>query len=267
MSVGAGIGAGTAIVGGELQGWAALLDKWAMQKAYQAEAHKQNEYAAQAGDVLYGTPARATQVGGTGNLIDLSKTPGSIAQASPASAQAMMQQGAGARRQAYSDIGKVPLGSGFSPMSNFNPSASDAYLGLVGDARAKLGGYSDWAVQQAINNLRNQQRLNQITSFAGGQAKNVFPLQMYAAQHDQDALAAIGQAISSVGGAAGNFAQLYASNPPSTNYQFTPTGNMVSPALWSGYGGAGNLPPAGTGYNPYTDQSTLFGAPSYYMPG
>lgn len=217
MSVGAGIGAGTAIIGGELQGWAALLDKWAMQKAYQNEAYKQNEYAAQAGNVLYGVPGEATKVGGTGTLVAPGGLKGAIPESTVENARALMGQGAAGRRQAYSDIGKVPLGSGFSPMSGFNPSASDAYLGLVGNARANLGGYSDWAVQQAINNLRNQQRLNQITSFAGGQAKNVFPLQMYAAQHDQDALAAIGQAISSVGGAAANFANLYAAQPQGSN--------------------------------------------------
>lgn len=242
MSTGMGISAGTNVVGGELQGWAALLDKWNMQKTYENEARQQAAFRDQ-----------AMQQFGRG-----------VRQSTPARAEGYIGQGANLRQQEYSKLGQVPLGSGFSPMSGYKSSPDDAYLSLVGGARANLGGYSDWAVQQAINNIRNQQALNQITSFAGGQAKNVFPLQMYKAQHSNDALAAIGQAIQSIGGAAGNYAQLYGQTPPAPSYQAVQSGNMLGPSVWSGYG---TTPPLGTGYNAFTDQSTLFGAPSYYIPG
>lgn len=262
MSTGAGISAATNIVGGELQGWAALLDKWAMQKQFQNEARLQGQYANQAGGVLYGTPPSGRVIGGTGTLNVQPNNPsltndlGAIGQSTPEYARGQIQQGAANRRQAYSDIANVPLGGGFSAQSHYNPGADNAYLGLVGDARARLGGYSDWALQQSINNLRNQQALNQVSSFAGGQAKNVFPLQMYAAQHANDALAAVGQAISSIGGAAGNYAQLYDSGPSTPSYSTFGSGPYPTYTPSQGYYDAyGNYIPAGantlpTGYTP-----------------
>lgn len=259
MSTGAGISAATNIVGGELQGWAALLDKWAMQKQFQQQANLQNQYAGEASQVMYGVPPAGQKVGGSGTLTVPDYQQGAIPQSSAANAQQLMQQGTANRQQAYGDIGKVPLGGGFAKQSGYNPSADNAYLGLMGDARAKLGGYSDWALQQSINNLRNQQALNQISSFAGGEARNVFPLQMYAAQHSNDALAAVGQAISSIGGAAGNYAQLYGSQPPAQSQapSYYPMGSSYPGySMYSGYTDAyGNQVPQGwntlpTGYIP-----------------
>jgi hypothetical protein len=220
-----------------------------MQKQYQQEADIQAGYRNQALG-----PQGPIQTG--------------IRQSSPEAMTAGVDAGAALRNKAYGDIAKVPLGSGFSRQSEYNPSADDAYLGLVGKARANLGGYSDWAVQQSINNLRNQQALNQIISFAGGQAKNVYPLKVYEAQHANDAMAAIGQAISSIGGAAGNYAQLYGQQPTAPSYQsgFVNSGGLGGGAYFSGYGGYGNLPPAGTSYSPWTDQNTI-GYGGGFIPG
>ena len=233
MSAGQGLGIGTSVVGGELQGWAALLDKWAMQKAYQDEAARQQGFAQQ-GVGIFG---------------------GALGQSTPGAMQQGLQQGAQQRQQAYNDIGNVPLGSGFNPQSSYKGGADTAYTNMLGGARAQQGAYSDWALQQSINNLRNQQALQQVESFAGGQARNVFPLQMYAAQHANDAMAAIGQAISGIGGAAANYAQLYGQQPggqQAPTYYPVNVGGLGGPAMWSGYG---NYPPPGTSFNPYTDQS------------
>jgi len=237
------LGAATNIVGGELQGWAAVLEKQAMKDAYQQEINKQNQFQQQA----MGT-------------FDPSKS----------SAAAMMQgvgQGAQGRVRAYNQIGQVPLGPGPSHQigqPQINLGSADAYTKMLGQSRANLGGYSDWAVQQAINNLNTQRQLDQISNFAGSEAKNIYPLQMYKAQHSLDDLAMVGQAISSIGGGAANYAQLSQAPTQAPGYYPVYSGNQMSPAIWSGYGGYGNMPPQGTGYNPYTDQSTAPGVMSGY---
>ncbi len=260
MSTGAGVSAATNIVGGEIQGWAALLDKWAMQKKFQQEAAAQAAYRQQGlnvledhHDPLYGTPLGIRE-GVSGAML-----PGAISQSSAGAMQRGVAEGAAMRNQAYGNIAKVPLGTGFSQQSKYNPGADDAYTRMIGGARANLGGYSDWAIQQSINNLRNQQALNQISNFAGGQSRNVFPLQMYSAQHSHDDMAAIGQAISSIGGAAGNYMQLYGQQPTTPGYspQYVNAGGYGGPAAFSGYGGITNQPPLGTSYSPYTDQNTI----------
>jgi hypothetical protein len=216
----AGIGMGANIVGGELQGWAALLDKWAMQEAYKAEANRQAGFR----DEALGTFNKG------------------VGQSNFASAQKAIGAGSDQRRAEYGKLANVPLGSGFSPQSGYNPTADNAYMSMIGNARANLGGYSDWAFNQSINNLRNQQNLSRITNFAGGQARNVFPLQMYAAQHSNDDLAAIGQAISSLGGAAANYAQFNSS--PTQGQAQVPTYYPMGPS--AGY-------PGYTAFQGYTD--------------
>jgi len=232
---------GTSFVGSDIQGWAALFDKWAMQKAFENEQRLQQGYQTEA---LQGPVARG------------------LRQSTPERAQWMMRQGARDRTQEYDKMGQIPLGGGFSAQSNYNPSADKAYTDMLGGTRANLGSYSDWSFQQAINNLRNQQSLNQISNFAGGQARNVYPLSMYQAQHKYDWLTALGQMISAAGGTAATFAN---QPPPQGVQQYGQqigpsqagpiySGGFGGPADWSGYG---SLPPGGTSYNPYTDQSTI----------
>lgn len=240
MGTAAGIGMGANIIGGELQGWASVLDQQAMKHAYQNELAKQANYQNQ-----------AMQVFG----------PQVIASGTQA-----MQQGLGTaaanRQTAYGGIAGVPLGVGASPGSGYKSNVADAYTNMMGGLRAKNAAYSDFQVQQALQNMAAQRQLDQISNFAGAQARNVFPLQMYKAQHDKDWMTMLGQAISSIGGGAANYAQTLG-GPPQTGGGYYPImAGGQNPAMWSGYGGVGNLPPQGTGYNPYTDQSTL--APSFY---
>ena len=180
------VGMIASVVGNELQGWSALLDKWRMQQVYQQQATEQQGF-------------RNKALG--------------LMNPQASSAQAMMQgvgQGAKARESEYGRLNTIPLAVKMPGGATAGPDA--AYTNLTGGLRAKVGGYSDWAVQQSINNLRTQQMLNDITQQAGG-AASIFPLQMYSAQHSHDVMSAIGQAISSLGGGAANFASTLSSNP------------------------------------------------------
>jgi hypothetical protein len=47
--------------------------------------------------------------------------------------------------------------------------------------------------------MATQNALNKISNFAGGQSRNVYPLQMYGAQHSMDELAAWGAIIQNMG--------------------------------------------------------------------
>ena len=103
---------------------------------------------------------------------------------------------------------------------------------LFGGQRAALGSYGDWLQKQYLRNQDTQRQLNQVSSFAGG-AASIFPLQMYKAQHSMDDLAAVGQAISSLGGAATSFGSLYGSSPNSNNLNNNPnlSGMFQGPLL------------------------------------
>lgn len=247
MGTAAGIGAAANVVGGELQGWASVLDQMRMGQAYRSELEKQRQYQQQAMGVFNQQPAKS----------------------SPTGLMAGVNQGAANRIAAYNQIGQVPLGlapRGQIGQPAYNPSVADAYVDMTGKSRAQNLGYGDYQVQQAIDNMAAQRQLSQISNFAGGQAQNVFPLQMYKAQHMYDWMSMLGQAISSIGGTAANYAQ-YAQQPQGTQGGMYPVATgPYSTAMWSGYGGAGNLPPPGTGYNPYTNQSTAPGIyPGYYQ--
>ncbi len=234
MSTGAGIGIGSSVVGGEMQGWAAVLARQAQARAFQNEINKQHQYASQAQGI----------------------TNTAIGQSTPAAMQTGMQNAVNTRLGAYGNIGQVPLGLGPNSQSQYNPGVADAYTKMLGGLRAKNLGYSDWAVQQAIQNLNSQRQLDTISNFAGGQAQNVYPQQLYKAQHSWDDLAMAGQAVSSLGGAAGNYMQ-FAQQPQRTASPGIPM-NSGGPGFsaWSGYGGIGNVPPQGTYYNPITGQNS-----------
>ena len=178
MDAGLGIGAGSNIVGGLMQSIAAGMANRAMSKQFQRELERQQAHRNQAfGTFETATPFRGVETAGQ-----------------------QIQQGAANREQAYHDISQAPLSIGGA-----QPTGRDqARYDLQGKSRANLGGYSDWALNQMISNIRTQDELNKITNFAAGDA-SVFPYRMYEAQHKGDELAFWGSLISSIGGGAGSF--------------------------------------------------------------
>ena len=114
-------------------------------------------------------------------------------------AREQIGQGAENRQNFYQHVGQAPLAVNAPTL----PRAQE-YYGLTGQNRARLGGYSDWAINQMISNIRTQDELNRLSNFAQGTAQ-VFPYRMYDAQHSADELAFWGSLIASLGGGAGSF--------------------------------------------------------------
>lgn len=193
MSTGYGMAA--QIVGTELQGWAALLDKWAMGDVYNQERATQKGFTDQAG-ALFNQRLQGAGADAAGQ---------------------QMKEGAQSRQAAYQSVNATPLSISAAPLNSLQNARNSAYSSLLGQQRAKLGSYGDWLQNQWLANQQTNRGLGQITNFARGQAGNVFPLQMYAAQHSMDDLAAIGQAISSLGGGGTNFSSLFNSSPGTPN--------------------------------------------------
>jgi hypothetical protein len=229
MSAAQGLGAATNIAGGEISGWAAMLSKWAMQDAFQREAQRQAAYQGQA------LGAFNKGLGGAG--VD--------------TAQSQLAQGMADRMQRYAQVGAVPLGFG----GHVTP-RDQAQSQLIGQQRAKLGSYQDWGLQQALQQMQTGRQLNQIGNFAAGTA-GVFPYRMYKAQHSQDTLAAIGAAISSIGGSTANYASLLGSQPPSSGSGGGGGGG--------GYG-QGQYAPQGSAYPAYGDMGGFTDAYGVYYP-
>jgi hypothetical protein len=227
------VSAATGIIGSELQGWAALEAKNAMQRSIQQEAARQESFRQQAAGAF--TPYLNT--------------------AGSEFANTALGQGAANRMQAYGNVGQAQLGlqGAYAPA----PSARDlASVQAYGAPRAALGAYGDWSTQQGLGLQNSQNAINQISSFAKGDA-GVFPYGLSAAQHSWDKMAAIGQAIQSMGGAAANFEQYnQIAQPQQQPLYGSPSfyGDMYNPQAvppggyqdWSnpGYGG-GSLTSAG----------------------
>lgn len=180
MGTAAGVGAAANIVGGEIQGWAAIMAQKEMKRAYERELRRQGKF---------------RKEGTKDTLFPHIDTLGAE------NANRMMAEAAMGRMQGYDAINQ-----------NVGSAEDQAYLRLAGATRAANRGYGDWQNDQAINNVRLQDKINRIISKAGGRAA-VFPLVMQDAQHSWDQLAAVGQAISSIGGSAANYAQLMNSQP------------------------------------------------------
>ncbi len=164
---------GASVVGGGLQAIAASQEQQAMMHAFQDEINRQQGFTRQA----WG-----------------SFRP-SLDQMSEETAQKQLSQGAQEREAGYGSINKTPLrlgSSGFDPRDLLN-------LQMQGQSRAKVGAYSDWQLNQAIDRIRNRQALDKISSFARGEA-GVFPYRMNQAQHSADELDFWGKTISSIGG-------------------------------------------------------------------
>jgi len=177
----------TSAVGGELQAWAAVLEKHAMFKEFQKEMARQQEYRDRGAKIFQGI----------------------LGQNTPATAEATMKTGRATREKSYEDVGNVPLSvAPTTSAATTSPGArrDKATMQMRGQARARLGAYSDWQLKQTLDNIQNQEALQQLSSFAGGTA-GVFPYKMYEAQHSLDTLAMTGAAISSLGGGAANYGQ------------------------------------------------------------
>lgn len=94
------------------------------------------------------------------------------------------------------------------PSQNLHQQAESAYVGQQGQARAQLGGYSEWDLQQWIKNLRAQQQLGQVQNFARG-SQNVLPYELEQAQHSQDTMQGIGTGLSALGALGGGVSGIW----------------------------------------------------------
>jgi hypothetical protein len=182
----AAIGAGASVVGGIMQMIAARQAQAAIRNAIENEMTRQAGYRNQA----FGTLGEA------------------IPQRGVETARSQMAEGAANRRQAYEGVNQASLGFGGGQSQR-----DRANYSLQGDARAKLGSYSDWQLRQLVSHIRTQDKLNKISNFAGGQAQNVFPYVLHDSQHKGDELAALGQLIAAAGGTATSFGSLYGATP------------------------------------------------------
>lgn len=174
-------GAAASVLGGIIKTIAANQAKHAMEKAFKNELNRQGGYRQEAFGHLQGAfPTYGVET-----------------------ARQQMAAGQAHREGLYGDVGNLSFSA--EQPSGFGPSESDkANLQMAGNARAKLGSYSDWQLDQMINRIRVNDELNRINDFARGTAE-VYPYRMYDAQHSADDLAFLGDLISSVGGAAGAF--------------------------------------------------------------
>lgn len=202
-----------------MQGWASVLDKWAMAKAYSEEMAHQRAFTAQAmGDFEKRLPGYGSD-----------------------SANRFIGQARGDRLQGYKDIGQVPLG--VKPGWQGAGKGSAAQVDVMSRARAGNAAYGDWSHNVGQQQIDQERALTGITSVAKGQAQ-VFPYRMYSAQHSWDDLAMIGQAISSIGGGSSNYSQ-FAGVPQS--------GGGGGGGMSGGSGGFGG----GIGYSP--EYQNLYG--------
>ena len=176
-------GAIAQVAGGVMQAIAARVAQEKMLKEYKKELDRQRAYATEAKGVHDERLGTAT-VG---------------------TAQEQMEVG---RQQRLSDFAGVAK-QNLAPTLNLQMTPQDrATFDVSTRNRAKFGSYSDWALKQAIQDIRTQQELNRVISFAGGTA-SVFPYREYKAQHSQDWLSTMGALLSSVGGSAPAFASMY----------------------------------------------------------
>lgn len=136
--------------------------------------------------------------------------------------------------------GSPLMAAGHQP--GLNTAADSVRLGLENHARAKMGAYGDWTLNQQINKIKTQQALNYISQKAQGDAA-VFPFQMYQAQHSMDELAALGAMISSIGGGS---SPMQSSQPPMQGGQ-TITGFNQQTPYGVGYGDSPQVPAADGG--------------------
>lgn len=194
MDASLGIGAGANVVGGAIQAFAAAQARKAMAHAYRTEMQRQEGFRNKAFGVFQ--PALVSRG------VEQARTD--------------IAQGAQHREQNYEQAA-APSFSAAGPSASARDMAN---YDLTGHLRAQLGGYSDWALENMIRGIRSQDELNKISNFAGGVAQ-VYPYRAYDAQHSQDSLAALGNMISSIGGSAQGWSQLYGTGPQAQGPSYT----------------------------------------------
>lgn len=181
-------GMAASAAGGAIQSIAAQMAREKMANTFQNEIQRQQRYRNQAfGDLQTALPKQGVE-----------------------QARQDLTEGADRRNQAYADIGQTQLGLGAQPDAR-----EQVLAGLLGNNRAQLGAYSDWALANAVRQIRLQDKLNKISNFSAGDAQ-VFPARMQDAQHSYDQLAFWGQMLSSLGGAAGSFGAMNQAPPPTS---------------------------------------------------
>lgn len=181
---------GAQVVGTELQGWASILAQQAMQHALGAELRKQQGFRLQAtGQQFQQLPRQGAE-----------------------NANAEVAQGSAERQNSYNNLYNYPNATG----------ADKAAIQTEGKSRADLAGYGDWQTDRSLDLSHLGGTLGRINSRAAGEAQ-VFPYRMNRAQHSQDTLSAIGQAISSLGGGASNIAGTLSSDPNKVGSLSTPS--------------------------------------------
>lgn len=138
----------------------------------------------------------------------------SLAQSAPKVAQQQIDSGAEARLGDLTKASQIPI-SGAGPLDLSAPNTvqagqAAAQLGQQAQAKAKLGGYSDFDLQQWIKNLRAQQQIGMYGQFAK-QSSQVLPYELQAAARSAEDMRGAGTALSAagmltgLGGAAGAF--------------------------------------------------------------
>lgn len=204
--MGMGAGMGMQIVGTELQGWASILAQQAMQHALGAELRKQQGFRLQAtGQQFLHLPRQGSE-----------------------QANKEIASGSQERQAGYSGLNSYSGATG----------ADKSAIATEGKSRADLAGYGDWMTNRSLDTAKTGSEIQRINSRAGGSAQ-LFPYQMNRAQHSQDAMQAIGQAISSLGGGSSNVGQALQSTPPVSQKP-----NYYGPSQNQGYS-----PPDAQGYS------------------
>ena len=206
MDASLGIGAAANLVGGIISMIAARRANEEMGRAFNVEQRQQEGFRNEAfSNVQRALPSQGVET-----------------------ARQQIGQGQANRQAAYERINQAPLAIG----GRGQTTRDRQQYSMRGAARAKLGGYSDWRLQQDIARIRTQDALNKISSFSGAQAQ-IFPHVLSDAQHSQDDLAAIGQLIATIGGGSAAFAprsfggntQFQLPAAPAANVGFDSPGN------------------------------------------
>lgn len=157
----------------------------------------------------------------------------SLAQSGSTPAKGQIAAATNARAQSYQDIGPTKLGdplpqrgdgnnivvSGNTPMATAqsqSDAANNFWNQLVGGAQAKLGGYSDWNLDQNLKNADAQQQIGVIDNEAHG-AASIVPDEMAAAAEKGQGLVQLGGLVGALGKTAGTVGSTWGTPTPATS--------------------------------------------------
>jgi hypothetical protein len=197
----------------------------------------------------------------------------SIAQSGPDVARKQMDTGKQTLMDQYSKLADLPLAASSAaesiPVSQSTRGAAESTNQAAQQAQANLGSMDEWTLQQSIKNLRAQQQLGLVSSFARG-SQGVLPYELQSAQHSAEGLRAAGMGMSLAGSLAGLYGSLGTLAAPAATTAAQPAAQATASTAqtipgWGLYGpmlgsmasfyGAGRRQ---SGYSPYAS------APSYY---